>query len=188
MPRRRPLWIALSVDPAPNQLMLSSEWSWGPPTAIISTVAGDFALAAASTAPMSVEFHGNCFPAADCEVAFSSIWSPLARSLLRIAFYGNHVLVWPLLAAISLQWLRSKQQRAVLRVAAELHAASEAMFAIRATPAVTLIKKGFLWGYRDARRPLERLLVLSRRQVSSSPTQRARHARTSPALDCPSQR
>ena len=54
VPRRRPLWIALSVDPAPNQLMLSSEWSWGPPTAIISTVAGDFALAAASTAPMSV--------------------------------------------------------------------------------------------------------------------------------------
>ena len=122
------------------------------------------------------------------EVAFSSIWSPLARSLLRNAFYGNHVLVWPLLAAISLQWLLSKQQRAVLHEAAELHAASEAMFAIRATPAVTLIKKGFLWGYRDARRPLERLLVLSRRQVSSSPTQRARHARTSPALDCPSQR
>ena len=87
------------------------------------------------------------------EVAFSSIWSPLARSLLRNAFYGNHVLVWPLLAAISLQWLLSKQQRAVLHEAAELHAASEAMFAIRATPAVTLIKKGLLWGYRDARRP-----------------------------------
>ena len=102
VPRRRPLWIALSVDPAPNQLMSYSEWSWGPPTAIISTVAGDFALAAASTAPMSVEFHGNCFPAADREVNFDAetFWHLL--SLLRIAFYGNHVLVWPPLAAISL--------------------------------------------------------------------------------------
>ena len=136
----------------------------------------------------SSSFMETVFRQRPCEVNFGTTRSIFVLHVARVLFYGNHVLVWPRLAAISLQWLLSKQQRAVLRVAAELHAASEAMFAIRATPAVTLIKRGFLWGYRDARRPLERLLVLSRRQVSSSPTQRARHARTSPALDCPSQR
>jgi len=100
--RRRPLWIALSVDPAPNQLMSYSEWSWGPPTAIISTVAGDFALAAASTAPMSVEFHGNCFPAADGEVNFGTAQSTFVLHVDRV-LYHRYLVPWrPPLAAISL--------------------------------------------------------------------------------------
>ena len=42
--------------------------------------------------------------------------------------YHRYLVPWrPPLAAISLQWLLSKQQRAVLHEAAELHAASEAL-------------------------------------------------------------